>query len=230
MKKFLGLTLMLMFIASNCFAMSFFQPEEIGKITYPPIGDMTIKNATYISSKPSGKFQNSVTYPYDSLIKFSDGENAIFVNHKSGYMNFPKFGDKNIENSIKIELGLYGATIFQVKNDSNIKFYLIRTEDAMASSINWICIGKKDDQWIKYFDIRDIRKKYFGNNNTIRLFFSSGSYESSGGDSRYARTYCKNDTIIMEYKYYENNVSKTGEFRFKWDDAAQWFGVEHIIY
>ena len=122
-------------------------------------------------------------------------------------------------------------TIFQIKNNHSTNFYLLCTNEAMDSAVNWICIGKKDDKWIKYFETNDIRKKYFGDKNVRRVSFSDGSsYEASGENSIYARAYCKNDTIVIEYRLYEKNITKKGEFRFKWDEAAQWFGVEQVIY
>ena len=221
MKKiFAFITLMILF-SSTGFAMKFEQPIKIGKIMYPPDGDMVIDNATYTSNKPNGKFQNFNTYPYDTVARFNTGEDSIYVHHIPDYNVPPRFGDENINNSIPIKTGLYGVYIFQLKNDSNIKFYLLRTEEADAGFVNWICIGKRDNKWIKYFDINEVKKTYFGNKNERRYFFSNNSY---------GKTYCKNDTIIIEYYHYENNINKNGEFRFKWDDKAQWFGVEQVVY
>ena len=232
MKRFLGLLVMLMIIASNCLAMTFSQPVKIGEIIYPPVGEgMIIKNATYTSNKPKGNFQKDSLYPNDTLARFSDGENSIYVHHVKVYNVTPRFGDENINNTIPVETGLYGIRIFQVKNDSAIKFYLLVTQDADGRATTWSCIGKKGSQWIKYFDTRNIRKKYLGDKSGVQCIFSDGvSYEMSGGNSTYARTYCKNDTIVMEYRKYEKNITKRGEFRFKWDESAQWFGVEQVVY
>lgn len=49
----------------------------------------------------------------------------------------------------------------------------------------------------------------------------------------YKNYYCKEDMIIIEYDNYNPNTKrmyKEGEFRFKWDDAAQWFGIEQVVY
>lgn len=232
MKKVVILIALILIMSSNCVAMTFSQPMQIGKIMYPPNGDMVIENATYTSSKPTGKFQNLVTYPYNTVIKFSNEENSIYVHHKSGYKEIPYFGDENIENSIQIETGLYGVNIFQLKNDGSIKLYLLQTQEASANFVNWVCIGKKDEKWIKYFDIRDIRKQYFGENNwryyTFALYLEKITYDKY----TYPIIYCKDDTIIIEYQKSESNINgyTKGEFKFKWDDKAQWFGIEQVVY
>jgi len=41
--------------------------------------------------------------------------------------------------------------------------------------------------------------------------------------------FVRGDTLIIEYKSLSGD-KKIGEFRFKWDEAAQWFSVEQIKY
>ena len=38
--------------------------------------------------------------------------------------------------------------------------------------------------------------------------------------------------MIIEYNrnYIQQGYIKEGEFRFKWDEAAQWFDVEQVVY
>lgn len=212
--------------------MIFSQLVEIGRIGYPPEGNMIIENATYISSQSNGKSMGTFTYPYDTDIKFNDGEDSIFVHHKSGYKSEPNFGDENINNSILVDTGLYGIVIYQLKNNSSIKFYLLMTLEADASFTNWVCIGKKNGKWIKYFDLKDIRKKYFGDEKFRHYYFALSLEKKSYNNYTYPIIYCKNDTIVMEYQKYESSTNSytKGEFRFKWDEKAQWFGVEKVTY
>ena len=42
--------------------------------------------------------------------------------------------------------------------------------------------------------------------------------------------YDKKDKTYFVVGYNPHRTVETGEFRFKWDDAAQWFGVEKIVY
>lgn len=206
-------------LASNVtFAMTFSQPVQIGKIFYAPTG-IQVENATYASNKPIDKVKNLVIYPSDTLLKFGDSENAIFVHHRSGYNNYPNFGSKNISNSVSVEPGLYGCTIFQLNNDKNIKMYVVRPDEAMAVVLNYTLLGKMNDgTFVKYLSFRDIWNKYVGNNRENGRPFTE-------------EIYCSGDTIVIEYsRYNQTGKYKEGEFRFKWDEAAQWFGVEHVVY
>ena len=36
--------------------------------------------------------------------------------------------------------------------------------------------------------------------------------------------------IIRYGRYDVNGFVPSGEFRYKWDDSAQWFGVEKVVY
>lgn len=218
MKKFF-LVLLLLMISANCFAMNFSQPVQIGKIIYAPTNGIEVENATYASNKPIDKFKNLVTYPSDTLLKFGDDENAIFVHHRSGYKNYPNFGSKNISNSVSVEPGLYGCTIFQLNNDKNIKMYIVRPDEAMAVVLNYTLLGKMNDgTFVKYLSFRDTWNKYVGNNRKNGRPFTEGIH-------------CDKDTVVIEYARYDRGKKiKTGEFRFKWDETAQWFGVEHVVY
>ena len=129
--------------------------------------------------------------------------------------------------------------IFQVKNDSSIKFFILKTSEGAPSNI--ILIGKKDGKWIKYFETYSLLKKYFGD----RYYFDSWAGINVGKKSevRFGNKfrhglYCSNDTIIIEYEknnggkgpIFGKDTNEFGEFRFKWDEAAQWFGVEQVVY
>ena len=63
------------------------------------------------------------------------------------------------------------------------------------------------------------RKTYFGENASV------------GFASKFV---VKNDSVTLSYFVKESarsfRMNAGGEFRFKWDEAAQWFSVEHIKY
>ena len=153
------------------------------------------------------------------MLKFGTGEDAIFVHHRSGYKNYPNFGSKNISKSVSVEPGLYGCTIFQLKNDKNIRIYIVRPDEAMAVILNYTLLGKMNDgTFVKYLSFRDIWNKYMDNNQKKGRPFTENIY-------------CAGDTIVIEYsRYKQGSKYKEGEFRFKWDEAAQWFSVEQVIY
>ena len=41
---------------------------------------------------------------------------------------------------------------------------------------------------------------------------------------------CSNDELILTYWIGGKQCIGKGEFRFKWDEAAQWFSVEQVAY
>ena len=206
-------------LSENVSAMTFSQPVKIGKIIYPPSADMVIEDSTYTSNPPSGKFQNQNTYAYNTIAGFSNGEDSIYVHHMPKHNVNPRVGDKDINKSVPIGYGLYGFTIYQIPNDSATKLYMIRPDEAMAVVLDYTLVGKKaDGTFVKYFSFRDIWNKYVGNNRPNGRIFTEN-------------VHCEGDSIIIKYTHYEKHVKKDiGEIRFKWDDAAQWFGIEHIVY
>ena len=82
---------------------------------------------------------------------------------------------------------------------------------------DYLIIGKKSDgRFVKYIDTRDITRRYFG-------------WDGTGvSPIVYLDMYTQGNTLIVPYYHLRNNKSRR-EFRFKWDDKAQWFGVEQII-
>ena len=87
---------------------------------------------------------------------------------------------------------------------------------------SYILLGMQSDgKWVKYFDTRDIKKKYF-REATARKDIPC-----------FVRGQSKGDTISVVYQRVNSNTKRLadeGEFRFKWDDGAQWFGIEQVVY
>ena len=88
-----------------------------------------------------------------------------------------------------------------------------------VSGDKYSLLGRKSDgTFVKYFDTWSISEKYFGK----RFIPNRGFYDG---------WHCDRDTIIIEYARFgeRGKKIKIGEFRFKWDDKAQWFGVGVLI-
>ena len=86
-----------------------------------------------------------------------------------------------------------------------------------------IIIGKRQDgRWVKYIDSKNISKSYFGNKD---------GYKEDGGIF-YKQPICSGSTIIIPYCrwYWKGLSSNEGEIHLKWDDKAQWFGIEQVVY
>ena len=237
---------MIFIISSNAMAMTFSQPIKIGRIYFPLAGvknsTIIIENATYKASKSEGSFKGDVGYSYDRLTKFGNVGSDIYIHHNSryGWKSHPKanFGDKNIKDTIELDIS-QEVKVFYIKNNSSIKFYILKTSEGAPSNI--VLLGEKDGQWIKYFDTYTILKQYFGESFHFNSWAGIAVGEKSEvrvGNRFKHGLYCDDCTIIVEYE--KNNGGKGpvfgkdsneyGEFRFKWDDAAQWFGVEKVVY
>ena len=217
MLKVIPILAILFSICQNCFAMNFSEFVKLGGTSYPPWG-IEIKNATSNTGTPkkvnagSKEKVNWHTVHENGIAQFGNGDDSIYCHYSSPSAMESYFGDKDKSNAIEIEEELYGTSISQIKNDSDAKIYLLHSGG--ASSQSYICLGKKNDvTWVKYFDTRKIAKKYFN----AWAIISDAILE--------------NDTLVIGYHTRgtrENRSSQRGEFRFKWDDAAQWFSVEHV--
>lgn len=73
----------------------------------------------------------------------------------------------------------------------------------------------------------------FANRYKIAQTYFGGhiAYKQRGGVD-YDEPKFQNDTIIVTYKNYTDigKMINQGEFRFKWDEKAQWFSVEQVKY
>lgn len=227
--------------------MQFSQPVQIGRMYYAVAAanqDVQIYDATYKASKSNGTFKGDIGYSYDRLTKFGNNDNSIYVHHKTRYgnssLNLPlNFGDKSIKNTIELKVD-YEVKIFQIKNNSSIKFYILKTSEGAPSNI--VVIGNKNGEWIKYFEIYDIIKRYctYKYLSDIWAGVSVGNKsEIKFGNKFKHGLYCDGDTIVFEYEKdnggkgsakFGKDTNEYGEFRFKWDEKAQWFSVEQIKY
>lgn len=232
MKNFFGLLVMFMMIASNCFAMTFSQPVEVGSISVglqSPMGGFFIKNASYNDGNYYTKLKkdNKISYG-KGIAVFGEGKDALYVHYdydKNGgnFLSFQststKFGDKDVSNTVDIAVG-YSGTIHQIKSDSGITFYSIQYGYKYSS---FYIIGKRQDgKWIKYIDSHNVEKMYYkGEVENFLGYWEKPHYTN--------KVICNGDMITMPYDWLGKEKIK-GEFRFKWDTAAQWFSVEHVVY
>ena len=109
--------------------------------------------------------------------------------------------------------------IYQIKNNNGITLWLIFEKGPAEGKTNYILLGVlKNGKWVKYFDTREITKKFFGEKLGII------------NTPCYKKLYCNGDKIIIDYNIYklDKGFIKAGEFRLKWDEKAQWFGIEQV--
>ena len=82
----------------------------------------------------------------------------------------------------------------------------------------YILIGCQfDGKFVKYIDTTKITKRYY-------------IWDRSGASPIfYKRITVRGDAITISYMAHRSNIN-LGEFRFKWDNKAQWFSVEQAVY
>ena len=223
MKKFLlGVVLSVLLTANSALAMTFSQPVKIGMLSQAQAGvgagGFIISKAThndgdYFNNYAHNKGNNK-TYG-KGVAQFSNGEDALYVHYdaykKSQHNMY--LGGKDINNTIP--MNSFCDVVYKITSDSGVTLYPIRYIYGPASS--YVVLGKrKDGVWVKFIDSTEIAKRYLGLNTLtggeVVLFLS-----------------CQGDTLIMKYRK-PRLKEDTGEFRFKWDDKAQWFSVDHIVY
>ena len=228
MKKFFGVIFSLLFMTNSAVAMTFSQPVEIGTVGFPvqaPYHGFIIDGATTNTGTPYN--ETEFTYkgkPLQTYTKgvatFGNGNDALFCYYDfttGDYINAIKFGGKN--NYVLSRTGT-DKDILKIENDGGITLYVVY-HNYCVSHLN--IIGRqKDGKWVNYIDSKEISKNYFSGKD---------AYKEDGGVI-YEKPISSGDTIIIPYYrwHWEGRSEHEGEIRLKWDDAAQWFGIEKIIY
>ena len=216
MKKIFGILFALAIFSSNCFAMTFSQPVKIGEVSYngSPTGGVEIVGATskknYSTSKNSAYYGKGIALFGKSLYFYFNDE--YFRQNFNGYTTeltkkVSRFGGTDVKNSVPI-FTLEGKTdIYQIKNDGGIELYLAQTETGAGGTIQ-VFGTTKEGKWVKYFDTADAVKNFgIPRDEWFSGFFTFG------------------DTIVIQYR--PQHSRNNSELRYKWDEAAQWFGVEN---
>lgn len=235
MKKICLMLMMWIFFSTNCFAMTFSQPVKIGEVSLTPMGLFEVNGYSYHNGTPSKARGFEECYE-KGLAKFGDGKDALYfhydANKKVAIPNteyfdvLSRFGSQDAKNAVQVSVGI-PTTIWLIKTDSEMTFYMLGYGEASTSKGNYhTLIGKrKDGTFVKYFDTYEIKGRYF--NRKVPL----PSRDSVLTDER-GKYFFDRDTIILRYGKDSgyNQFNAIGELRFKWDDAAQWFGVEHVVY
>lgn len=212
MKKFFGVFFVLVFFSAECFAMTFSQPMKIGVVSdYGVVGGgYEFKNAVN-NSGIMYTWQKRKCYK-NGVATFGNGGDLIYF-HYNNDKKIRSYGGKILKNTFELTQA-YGCEFTQIKTNEDITFYMVQENDFDINGRKYVLLGrKKDGSFVKYFDTLTVSEKYFGKMYLRPIF--------------YDRWYCEGNTVIIEYA---NRNIKIGEFRFKWDDSAQWFGIEQVVY
>lgn len=223
MKKFFFPLVVFLIISSNCFAVTFSQPIKIGEIGFPlqaPYHGFVVDGATRNegsaynenrerNGKPLTTYTNGVACFGVLYCKYNfKGKNSS---------NSMIFGGRN--DFILTQDSSY-KEIFSIDNEVGIKLYVIYHIYCVT---DLKIIGtQKNGKWVVYIDSKKLSDKYFDGKD---------AYKEDGGII-YDRPICRDNSIVVTYRrwHWKGMSEPEGEFRFKWDDSAQWFGVEQIVY
>lgn len=197
MKRIIAFMCMIFLLSSQCFAMKMSHPEYIGK---------------FGRSIVNGQFCFDQAVNLDSyLAVINDNQNSLYIFYEK---QPPKIliGGLNKKNTIPFNFGVGTSDLYRIKTDSQNTFFVFR-----AGMSDWcaymICGFQKDGTFVKFFDTDQIIKKYYPSNNTLVASYDKKDLLVQGDTI----------TIILHDSMRRINIAKAC---FKWDEKAQWFGIE----
>lgn len=236
LRKIIMLVAIFTLMLGDCYAMQFSQIVKIGSVSGNAVGGFTIEGAQQ-NDGSIYKWTGVDTKPWDILYEkgvaqYGNKNNALWVYYDCSNVRVreywdaysPNFGNKEKTVMVSLEAG-EGASVQvnSINNDAGITMYLLCSEmDGKFVSRRYVVMGyDKTGKFVKYIDTQDIIKNYFGEKNAMMNGIHLEKY------------YFRRNIFVVEYIAPRSSYgwkSPAGEFRFKWDDAAQWFGVEQVVY
>ena len=226
MKKFfIGVVLSVLFVANSAFAMTFSQPVKIGEFGWSQVGGgFVFTNATENNGDIRTTRGNRKQYGKGTA-RFGNSNDSLYVHYNSYQKSFTvvKFGANDVSNTVNFDISVLDYRIFSISNSDRGNFYLLSGGYDLLENDRIIFLGRKSDgTWVKYFDTENLLKKYFGQQQ-LGYWFNGFKVHDNAISINYRRNF---DGRAMSRDY----ADEYGEFRFKWDDNAQWFSVEQIKY
>lgn len=198
MKNFLAAVCLLLILSAQASAMNLTLNEPIGTITLG--GEpFTLKIEGY--RQLDGDFSQGVAVFGEDLYFHFDCRKAMEETFDAASF----FGSSDSSNAVPVYVFEGRTQIYPINGGDGRNFYLLATETGGGSSLK--VIGDRGGSWVKYFDTLDMRKQ-IPYDFYLEDFFADG------------------DTIIFLYKEWQKE--NYCQLRYKWDEAAQWFGVEII--
>ena len=217
MRLFVNIILALFMMSSMCFAMNMESMVKVGSVSFNPSpinGGIEISGAhTFIEGdKNKGVVQIQVVkdsneFTINKNQKSVEAFDKLYF-HFDSKNEISRFGSDNFNNAVPLYIFEGNTSIYKIFNDTGLYLYLFASETGGGGSISVIGTTK-DGKWVKYFNTRDAKESFN---------ISSSAYCDE--------CYVYGDTVILGY--FENG-NKICELRFKWNEAAQWFGVEKIV-
>ena len=166
------------------------------------------------------------------LARWGNGKDALYCEYDY-YLNSNrddrlKFGGKN--NFLVKEMT--GRDILKIESNEGLTIYVLYRQFMYFAYLDIIGC-RPDGTWVKYINFKQLEKQFF--EELSKKYMIDLAYGNHGNKLEYYYDgnfiYTKNDTIIVLYSLWKGwDRLQKGEFRFKWDEKAQWFGVEQVVY
>ena len=235
-KVILGMiSLFFLTLSGSCLAMTFSQPIPIGHAG----------RYEYIGQSPEykgGYFFEGTTYNNGNVLRkdgvfteygkgiamWGSGKQSLYCKYAGRRQSKNEglwFGGKNnylVEDKFWREL-------FRIETDEGLVVYPLYFRYNLNYELD-VLGCRKDGSWVKFIDIKSIVKQYFGQKNSNYVLI--GTYGEKDSHLNPHIT-CVDSMIKVPYCVYALDpmrIVEKGEFRFKWDETAQWFGVEKVVY
>lgn len=222
MKKIMFImSIVIVFLVTGvCSAMSICQPIKLGTIHGINLGGYAFKGAISVSGNVVATRGSGLKIYGKGIALYGDKNNELYIHYGHNKNLIVNYGDKLLSNTIPLQL--CDTDISMMKTDTDITLYVIYNYYDMPSDEEYTLIGKRQDgKFVKYLNINSIFEQYFGKSTDVTYFVQSFDVNR--------------DTIIFKYLTYKwrqpnNNRNPIGEIRCKWDEKAQWFAVENVVY
>ena len=218
----IGLALSLAVASSVCYAIQFTQPQQIGSFSFAQggkgAGGIRIENASQNKGDYFTQYNKNNQSSYGKgVARFGNGEDALFIHYnvyqKAGGTILA--GNKDVKNTYSV--GVINQTINVVRSNEGVTIYPIISDYGPEKA--YTVIGRqKDGKFVKFFDTESITNNQFGPGR------------NGMPPVTYNRLAVSGDTFVLYYSKAGMPARTAGELRFKWDDNAQWFGIEKVVY
>ena len=220
------LTMILLMFSQVTFAMNMSSMNKVGEVFRLPDCGIVINIALsnhgkqLMNNGKEWKVNGGKTVWESGIASFGNTDHPLYLTYNTGVAGGKTyFSDLNKTKRI-LQYVAVRTDIYTVKNDNNIVLYFLEA----VEQYNWgphryiLCGYRQDGKFVVYFDTNDIIK----------------NYDISNGDNKYLslKPISNGNSIKIVYNVHHNRRDNTndGELIFKWDESAQWFSVDHVIY
>lgn len=206
--------------SNSAVAMELSQPVKLGTFNWSQVGHgFSFEGETFNRGDKYTKYRDNAKGYGKGMAAFGHGKDMVYVSY-NGYTTPLQIRVGNQDMSSYVDTSQLHTVLYLITTDSGITLYPVSKGHSYE---DFELIGKRvDGTFVTYVSWEDIMEAYFKN---------APNYGGSNchGDYLVGKMYTEGDTIVVPYKS-RSPTGGDGEFRFQWNEDAQWFGIERIIY